>query len=862
MTDAALRGKPDAGNPHVRFDEGEVAPAATPRRGSLLYKTTTIIAAAAFSVLATAYAEDIAWTGGDDGTTLNKGENWSGDAAPGATDKAKFETNGTLNLTANADFSAGSASFAPKDGPLTVNLDLDGHTWEGNAPASKWLYRFVVNGTETYPIVFNFTDGLITNMTDMTVGLKRDGYAGRSYNTTVNISGSGTKVVAYADDLVVGDGTNNVLEVSNGAFVRSGRALVVGSSASATGNLVRVTGAGTTFVQRPAGDYSKIGRNASENKVIVDDGALFRQESALNCITAVGDGATAAGNRFDVSGGAVADFNVGNLYVGSMGADGNVFTASNATVSVTGIYVGRDPAKDTQDGACRNAMYFGDGASLVVSNHISVGEGKFANSNLVVFAGAGTTARTENFDVTVGKYGVGNQMFVKDGASLFVRPYETLQRDLYVGGTATVGDDPARDSLLEISGENSRLDVSRDAYVGLVGATNNALVVKDGAFAKIVSDLKIGSHADSVSNSLTVLGAELMVSNRVFVGFSSGSSFNRVEYTHGARVLQVCGFQLGGAAGANSNLFVIADGAVVTNNVHASWDCREFVGNHDEAVGNRMVISNATFCSPLGRSEFVANYKGRGNVIEALGGAKVFVNQSFHCGVDAKSCYGLLRAAGEGTVLSNMRYHVYIDGHHNGISIEDGAKMYVQNQIRFGNDTTGSNNWFRIANGEFHRANGSQPMYMYNKGRLIWEGSRSVMANVSTLNMQGDSELELVADEDGLAPFGPMYETYMLNNDWSPSVAKITVDARKYLENNKSGTFTILKSDNNRTMRTLGGTNLSAQSAETQEAVTQAFRERIKFIPEGCGEISEIDLAKSKIVVKVKKREGFILMVW
>ena len=38
MTDAALRGKPDAGNPHVRFDEGEVAPAATPRRGSLLYK--------------------------------------------------------------------------------------------------------------------------------------------------------------------------------------------------------------------------------------------------------------------------------------------------------------------------------------------------------------------------------------------------------------------------------------------------------------------------------------------------------------------------------------------------------------------------------------------------------------------------------------------------------------------------------------------------------------------------------------------------------------------------------------------------------------------------------------------------------
>ena len=43
MINAILRGKPDAGNPHVRFDEGEVA-SVKPRRGSLLYKnyyTTT-----------------------------------------------------------------------------------------------------------------------------------------------------------------------------------------------------------------------------------------------------------------------------------------------------------------------------------------------------------------------------------------------------------------------------------------------------------------------------------------------------------------------------------------------------------------------------------------------------------------------------------------------------------------------------------------------------------------------------------------------------------------------------------------------------------------------------------------------------
>ena len=50
-TGKALDGKPYTGNPHVRFDEGEVAPAATPRRGSLLYHRQLLtIGAAAFAL--------------------------------------------------------------------------------------------------------------------------------------------------------------------------------------------------------------------------------------------------------------------------------------------------------------------------------------------------------------------------------------------------------------------------------------------------------------------------------------------------------------------------------------------------------------------------------------------------------------------------------------------------------------------------------------------------------------------------------------------------------------------------------------------------------------------------------------------
>ena len=51
-TGKALNGKPYAGNPHVRFDEGEVASAAMPRRGSLLYKIRTMATCATLSLAA------------------------------------------------------------------------------------------------------------------------------------------------------------------------------------------------------------------------------------------------------------------------------------------------------------------------------------------------------------------------------------------------------------------------------------------------------------------------------------------------------------------------------------------------------------------------------------------------------------------------------------------------------------------------------------------------------------------------------------------------------------------------------------------------------------------------------------------
>ena len=57
MTNAILRGMPDAENPHARFEGGEVASAATPRRGSLLYKKITAVFCAVLALVLTAVAE-------------------------------------------------------------------------------------------------------------------------------------------------------------------------------------------------------------------------------------------------------------------------------------------------------------------------------------------------------------------------------------------------------------------------------------------------------------------------------------------------------------------------------------------------------------------------------------------------------------------------------------------------------------------------------------------------------------------------------------------------------------------------------------------------------------------------------------
>ena len=107
-----------AGNPHVRFDEGEVAPAATPRRGSLLYskgiflktkpcvgRVVLVSAFCAMSLLCGVQAGEVRWTGGagvgEDGLyDWTEPANWQGNALPQQGDIPVFAPTGSITLKA------------------------------------------------------------------------------------------------------------------------------------------------------------------------------------------------------------------------------------------------------------------------------------------------------------------------------------------------------------------------------------------------------------------------------------------------------------------------------------------------------------------------------------------------------------------------------------------------------------------------------------------------------------------------------------------------------------------------------------------------------------------------------------------
>ncbi len=388
------------------------------------------------------------------------------------------------------------------------------------------------------------------------------GLAWASDNTTTTFSAIttnfGGSLIFPFDDT----GTNNLLEIINGAVVIDTLG-ILGSSATANTNRAVVSGTGSTWTNT-AGTSLIIGNNGSGNQLTITNNGK---------VVAIGDmviGGTGHGNSTLVTGtGAVVQAD-GFLYVGSffgtsnhlMVADGgrvngfvmilgeNVTGSTNNLLTVTGngsvvsntasLHVGRT--------APGNRLVVSNGG-VVVNNTLGlIGQFAGANSNTVLVTGNGSTWRSGS-TLVVGGSGQGNQLVVADGG-------EVSSAALELGNTT--------------------------------GGYGNSMVVTNGGRYVGTGNIILGeSVIPSASNNLLkVTGTGSMLTNAGGVVVGRGSANNQMIVDAGGQVLTIGGVsRIGHEAAADSNLVVVTDSGSVWSNTSTI-----VVGGSGE--GNQLLITN------------------------------------------------------------------------------------------------------------------------------------------------------------------------------------------------------------------------------------------------------------------------------
>jgi len=186
MMNATLRGKPDAGNLHVRFDEGEVA-SAKPRRGSLLYKTMTYPSLSRFVRRAGIACAAV----GLSSQALATAYTWSASVAEG-------DWTAPTSWTAGSGYPASSSDTA-KFSSATATVNIDAATTIGSVADT-----------------FNGSDVKFVGGKTLTIN-------GSSWNimksAKIDASGSGTKVLFSGDGCKYVYGSNNRLRASDGGCI-------------------------------------------------------------------------------------------------------------------------------------------------------------------------------------------------------------------------------------------------------------------------------------------------------------------------------------------------------------------------------------------------------------------------------------------------------------------------------------------------------------------------------------------------------------------------------------------------------------------------------------------------------------------
>ena len=520
MTDAALRGKPDAGNPHVRFDEGEVAPAATPRRGSLLYKMHAALAVfAGFAILALP-VKAVLWNVSDG--YFDDPASWKDKCIPSNnTQIAQWWMSGTTDRTIRLRDYTYTGDY------WGINL-TDGYVGSWTLDGTDALFRYgaAAGGNRSQDVAIAFMKGGSINAYMMSIrpGSKTHGAFSFSniWARVVRTNEDDTQITFGRGDIVfcgvdeADANTGGSLSFDNGGVVPGRNIDAVFTNCTVVAPLLDIGGRMSTNLRvLLSGDDTSM----TLCKGLVIGKATAREAGGLD--------------EFRVANGAAVVVNKGN----ESGVDGY-------------FYVGTDGESFRE----RRVVVEGDGTALDASR---AGLMRIASGGLLCVSNAATVVSKLSF--TVDGVGAGTaRVDVCSGGQLLVSGTGTSP-------TPSIG--PSARGTLVVDGGHMGLvngDASATIYMGQYATGFGTLVVRDGTLALgPAGDIRVGMKGSGILevHGGSVTGTKIQLATDV----ASGATTNRYLQTGGTVKVDadIGGFGVVKDTDSNRTISVTLDGGVL-----------------------------------------------------------------------------------------------------------------------------------------------------------------------------------------------------------------------------------------------------------------------------------------------------------
>ena len=499
---------------------------------------------------------------------------------------------------------------------------------------------------------------------------------------SINIANGGH--LAVSQDFNLDTAKDDGFNFKTGATLETGGILTAGPLDSGLKVILNGSLGTNTASWNTGGDEMYVGQATANNTITIQDGA---SATAGGTTAHIGEGTSSSGNSVTVTG-------------------------SNSTFTVAGkIFVG--------EAGDNNKLIVKDGASATIATSLTVGQTSAARDNQLTITGTNALLTTGG-NVTIGKLGSSNDLFVQDEASLVV------------GGSLILGDDAvASANTMTISGSNTTVSVANDLVLGsasinnrytqtggtntVAGAfvigktedatgktgfvdnnrvetTGNLAIVGDASTLNIGQDLTVGQEGGG--SILTIRdGGTVNVAGDTIIGEAVGDNYIYLQRDADTR-FNVTGDLIVGKEGGDNRFAAYGGTANIDGNLYLGSTTNQHVEKNFIHIETTNAVLNVANAIHIGASNSV-------NTLDLAAGATVNAQDLF-VGAYAGVSNNVVTVTGSKSLLSisNSLTLGSNTGSNNAINVNNGGTLFVGGNIDIGAAATNDlNNRLNINSG-------------------------------------------------------------------------------------------------------------------------------------------------------------------